>query len=184
MTDGPLKSLAMDPKWKDVARAAANDNFSLEEIAELMRKAILSEVDIAVIDLIHMSLTDQNSLFYDDRSNVVAQLEMLRYQCPGTFVSEMIDIACELVRGGRVGAEVSESALEILINEVAPRFSRQIQEHWVRKGNQVSARKMRERLAAAQTVMNPSTFSTAILYRNGAMQPRPKHSGLEDGVPL
>ncbi len=185
MTDGPLKSLVIDPYWKRVAKAASNNNFTPQEVADLIQDAILSKIDISIVDRIHNTLTDSNSLFNSDQENVIAQLEALRYQCPGTIVSELIDIARDQVERGNIGLDASHTAVQILVDEVCPRYIRQIEEHWTRKGTNRSARNMRERLGSGKALIDSRALAGSMINRrNGEsnLQSSRKQSGLDDGV--
>src|SRR5688572_5457658 len=106
MSDGPYKSLPMEPKWKKVAQLAENENFSRKDVAERWERAQLQEIRAKipkeVVHLVRKSFErGETELFPDQCLSDLANARRLSHGSPLALL--FVDCSqCELT-GGNTG---------------------------------------------------------------------------------
>lgn len=184
MSDGPHRSLPMRPWWRQAALRADRSSFDLEECTEAIEVALERE-------------------FVEELRPTFVRALRDAHQQPGLFsFMDSVppqELNAETPLERRVLANVAvlsadEAAnmngfLSVLANAIrneVPRFSRQIEEHYLRKSGRSHARRERERLDEATARADIETLARRLLKpdRSRPAAVLKKKSGLDDGVRL
>jgi hypothetical protein len=187
MSDGPHRTLPMRPCWKHLAESADNPRFTLDEVVARLELALAVECGKALgpgfLDRLSHA-TQTPSLFSPVTTPAFAALDR-REESP--FIGRVLDYVEALHSPRDISdREQLRRTVEIAIRDEAPRYLRQIDEHYLRKSSLGRARRERGRLsealqrldirAVSGRLFDPSAPSNSV---QGA-----KKSGLDDGVRL
>jgi hypothetical protein len=187
MSDGPLRSLNMNSRWKRVADCADNRAYSVEEVA----KAFIPALDQCCKEevppetwrtLAAIFRNHQQTLFSDQR---VDEIRALRSQVAGMPLGCLVvDLATQAASSGKVNeAALVDVTTKALIQRAA-RGNKAVEEHWYRKSNERRTEAVRERLEVG--LKKAAVKGIALHHLNIApaqKAPRStKQTGLDDGV--
>lgn len=186
MTDGPHKSLPMNPACRRLADRAWGESYSHAEIAELAPRVLMKDADLGAIRMLESSLQpkEQHVLFGSASDKLRSCLRQIQQNFPGSaFVDRLIS---ETSRHLSRGINCIQSILESTLKGRYGAISSGITEHALRRAGSDAASRYEGRLSAA----SPSIDFTGIA--NGLLNPKnlsgkfksSKKTGLDDGVEL
>ena len=121
MSDGPWKSLPMRPHWKQVAKQAENEAFSLEELSKALFVALLKEAEELPLDAVWRAVmpNDQGDLFGPDLDRKIKALE--RDHAGSKLVQKLLNCLRYQKAMGSSGREMAVSAVADTLDEVRSR---------------------------------------------------------------
>ncbi len=185
MSDGPWKSLPMRPHWKQVAKQAENEAFSIEELSGTLEVALSKEAEELPLDAVCRAVlpSDQGVLF---RPDLDGEFEALLRDHPGLKgVQTLVTYLRNQEAHGSSGREMVESAVADTLEECALDHSRAIQEHYHRKRPSSTVPvNVNRRLDDARSRCDFPGLASRLVAPSGssASSPGPaKRSGLDDG---
>lgn len=177
----------MRPSWRKLAERADNQSFTSEQVAEAVCPALASDWRSEVSDSMLKAVascvgdTPQLGLFASQ-----TELVRLRAQCGSPMAALLVDAARDAVADGLVGREAVEKAIVDALSERALRGARQVEEHYLRKGSDRRAARVRSRLNTCAGAAGIATLASSIAQGTStARQFKPvRHDGLDQGVAL
>lgn len=188
MSDGPHRSLPMPKAWKELAYRADNKAFAVEDVRAALPAALAADwqdvpddVKATVQDVLNPA---HPSLFPDEG---LERLERCRAATAGAPLGvALVGLAIDaLTLSAPQGASLLDVVTNALLGDAFGR-SRQMEEHYYRKSNQLRAADLRGRLDGSIAQTDFSSIANIILsngFGNSTRLP-PKQSGLDDGVQL
>jgi hypothetical protein len=187
MSDGPYKTLNMSRSWRRLAKVAANAAHSVTEVVEAFRPALLDDwglVRPAFAQEVRATLGDNKlgSLFNEV---TLTEAQRLRAAACNPMEALLADQACDLARGGQVGAPAYEQAVKACLDDRSIQRARQIEEHYLREQSPDAGR-LRAKLGASIDAVGTDQLAAGIAAGTGARSLAPKvdRSGLDEGVSL
>lgn len=184
MSDGPHRSLPMRPWWKQVALRADKTAFDVTECVEAIEVALEREFAVELRPSFLKGLKDAHeepALFSQTVSVHLQKLD------PGTPLERRV-LDNVAVLSPQEAAEVDAfiTAVANAMRNEAPRFNKQIEEHYRRKSGSGHARRERERLDEATARADVERLARRLLQPDGARTTPvlKKKTGLDDGVSL
>jgi hypothetical protein len=184
MSDGPHRSLQMRPWWKQAALRADKSAFDIAECREAMEVALEGEFRE---ELRPSFVKGLKNAYEEPGLFSPAESSHLRTLAPTTPLERrVLDNIAVLSREDAVEMNALVSAIAGAIRNEAPRFNRQIEEHYRRKSGPGHARRERERLDEATARADVEGLARRLLRPD---RPRTapavnKKTGLDDGVGL
>jgi len=179
----------MKPKWRKVAQLAWNPAFTPDQVAEVVPRALLDECNAEFVRRVDRALnpTVQTKLFEESPQEVAARLHQLRSTAPGSqFAENLIEAAIYAVYHPSRDASVMEVALPSALHATTESAIRGIEEHGLRKQGRATAESLRDRLIAADGLLDYSKIGEQLMV--GPQRKREavhqKHTGLDEGVSL
>lgn len=185
MSDGPHRSLPMRPWWRRLAERADRCAFGVEEVADALVPALEHEClhELAPTFLRRLRrLSVEPGLFGPAES---PQLEQLRAQTQSGLERRVLDNAA-LSPTEAPHRNFVARAIENAIQGHAPRFLRQIEEHYRRQSSTSRAQRVRDRLNEALGRADVSAVARNLLDPDGSRSVSrvPLKTGLDEGVRL
>ena len=191
MSDGPHKSLPMTRGWRKVAERADKRAYSLDEIAEAMGPALegdfRNDVPSLLISALQRVFADNRQLALFEAESTIDRIETLRPQVAGRPLgSTLLDCAADVAAHGLKGEAAVDAAVRHALEEHAQRGARQVEEHYLRESSMGRAVDVRDRITAAIQPVPLASLAARLRGVEGpaALAGIPKHTGLDDGVPL
>ncbi len=189
MSDGPHRSLPMRRPWKELAKRGDQDVYDAVQVAEAATLALASdfknEVSWSLINALKSIFAcDDNSLGLLEIA--LQQLEQARVKFAGSvFGRNAIEWSIELVHEGRLEPDAVYEAIGLAAKERGYANTRAIQEHVLRKTNQLRAESVASRLESAISGLSEVELGTKLIDRQASINGRLKKSiSLDEGVPL
>lgn len=189
MSDGPHRSLPMRRPWKELAKRGDQDVYDVVQVAEAATLALASdfkkEVSWSLINTLKSIFAcDENSLGLPEIA--VQQLEQARAEFAGSvFGRNAVEWSIQLVHEGRLEPNAVYEAIGLAAKERGYANTRAIQEHVLRKTNQLRAESVANRLESAISGLSEVELGTKLIdrqtNRNGRLT---KSISLDEGVPL
>lgn len=146
MSDGPHKSLPMRPWWKEVAKRADMNAWSVEQVSDAVCAAVSGDYKREVTGEFMTALDEvigasrQTSLFAEQGAEQLKALRAL--SAPGSFSESITDYAELALGNGLVGDRVLQKAF----GERGGECARQVEEHYKLKAGAAEATRVRGRL--------------------------------------
>lgn len=184
MSDGPHRSLPMRPWWKQAALRADKSAFDVNECAAALEVALARELTAELRPAFVKGLKDAHEepgLFAATES---IHLQKLKPETP--LERRVMDNLAVLSAEEAVDVNSFVSAVANAIRNEAPRFNRQIEEHYLRKSGLGHSRRERARLDDATTRADIEGLALRLLRpdRSRTAPALRKKTGLDDGVSL
>lgn len=182
MSDGPHRSLPMRRWWKRLAERADKCAFTAYEVAEALVPALEAECR-----------SEMTSAFRDRLRREAAeptlfgpQLTMVDEQAATGFERRVLGHLAVLSPAESSDGSAIQTALENALRGEALRYSRQIEEHYLREAPPHRAQNVRDRLNEALGRSNVRAIGEKLLrLKNSDRTARVSiKSGLDDGVKL
>ena len=185
MSDGPWKSLPMRPHWKQVAKQAENEAFSLEELSKALFVALLKEAEELPLDAVWRAVmpNDQGDLFGPDLDRKIKALE--RDHAGSKLVQKLLNCLRYQKAMGSSGREMAVSAVADTLDECAHDHLRAVLEHYYRKSHSPTVA-VRSRLDSARDLCDFQRLASGLApFGSPASSPSPaRRFGLDDGPSL
>ena len=186
MSDGPHRSLPMRPWWRRLAERADKSAFGADEVAEALVVALDAECRNELTPAFLHGLQRagaEPSLFGPLQSPLLGDLS--RQESSG-LARRVLDSVAVLSPSEAEDLNCLARAFENAIRGEAPRYLRQIEEHYLRKSSERRSCRERERLSEALTRADIRALAERMVGpSSGHAKARiPKKSGLDDGVRL
>jgi hypothetical protein len=184
MSDGPHRSLPMRPWWKQAALRADKSAFDVSECTEAIEVALEREFTEELRPSFLKGLKDAHEepgLFSPTESIFLQQLS------PETPLERrVLDNVAVLSPEEMAKADAFIAAVANAMRNEAPRFNKQIEEHYRRKSDSGHARRERERLDEATARADVERLARRLLRPDGprTASALKKKTGLDDGVSL
>jgi hypothetical protein len=185
MSDGPHKSLPMQPHWKKLAERAANPSYTSYEVDEALLPPLMREFREAPLSEIRAILGGGNQMPLFN-GNCAAQLDALRHACRGSPAGSMlIDCAIEANANGMAGDAALHYALRNALGARAWAGCRQIEEHQYRVEPRNGA-KVRGCLNEARMRCPYDTLASELMFdpKSNKIPRILKRTGIDEGPPL
>lgn len=150
MSDGPHRSLPLKPRWKKVAKWAAKDAWTIEEVRDASSNALMQDVAELPLEAIKVIVGAgaESSLFSLDPDQVYHELDKLHARFYGSAIGRnLIEGIVHYQRIGLRGESAFLRGLEHAMDRTFRDHSRSIEEHYFRDQGKSSAIHMRSRLA-------------------------------------
>ncbi|MEX2048513.1 MAG: hypothetical protein WEB90_02950 [Gemmatimonadota bacterium] len=182
MSDGPHRSLPMRRWWKQAAMRAEKSAFDVNECTAAIEVALARELGEELTPSFVQGLRDA----YQE-PGLFSPGESLKSLNPGTPLERRVlnNLAVPSVEQS---ADVTSllAAFSNAIRNEAPRFNKQIEEHYLRKSGPGHAKRERERLEEATARADIDGLARKLLQPDGlrTAPPLKKKMGLDDGVTL
>lgn len=183
MSDGPHKSLPLNPRWKRLAERAWKAAYDEAEVDEALPHALVHDFNEAPLSEIAalFSTQRQGTLFGD---NTVEQLEAARRLFPGALSGLVIDCATEAHLNGLHGLEAARAAVQAALRSHAEHHVRQIEEHFHRTGA-VDAEVIERLRGACERCLFEKLAGELLSGEIPVQHARlSRRSGLDEGPPL
>lgn len=184
MSDGPHRSLPMRPWWKQVALRADKKAFDVSECAEAYTVALGREAAEGLRPSFVQSLKnaeEEPGLFGPAQS-----WHLQKLQAVTPLERRVLDNIAVLTPEEQVGADSFFNACADALRNEIHRYSKQIEEHYLRASGPAHARRERQRLDDAgaradvegllRNLLRPHAVRTAPVLK--------KKTDLDDGVSL
>lgn len=185
MSDGPHRSLKMSKVWKRLAEICEQAATPPQEVAEQLKLALAENwktVPQAAIDEIERILNSpQPSLFGITPDSFDAVLPLLDGSPVGI---RLVENAQEVASEGMSGEAAFREAIHRAVEEDLARHSRQVTEHYIRKGPKALADSVTARIGAAGAVIEALSSEISQNGRPARIIKPSKRRELDDGVPL
>ncbi|MCC7415736.1 MAG: hypothetical protein IT176_01250 [Acidobacteria bacterium] len=183
MSDGPHRSLPMRPWWKQAALRADKSAFDVSECTEAIEVALEREFAQLRPSFLKglKDAHEEPGLFSPTES---IHLQKLRPETP--LEQRVLDNVTLLSPEEMAKAEALVAAFANAMRNEAPRFNKQIEEHYRRKSDAIHAGRERERLDEATARADVESLARRLLRSDGprAAPALKKKAGLDDGVSL
>lgn len=184
MSDGPHRSLPMRPWWKQAALRADKSAFDVSECTEAIEVALGREFAEELRPSFLKGLKDAHEepgLFSPAES---VHLQKLSPETP--LEQRVLDNVSVLSPEEMEKADAFIAAFANAMRNEAPRFNKQIEEHYRRKSGAGHARRERERLDEATARADVEGLARRLLRPDGprAAPALKRKTGLDDGVSL
>lgn len=184
MSDGPHRSLPMRPWWKQVALRADKKAFDVSECAEAYTVALGREAAEGLRPTFIRCLKDAHKepgLFGATES---AHLQKLEAVTP--LERRVLDNIAVLTPDEQAGADCFFNACANALKNEIPRYSKQIEEHYLRASGPAHARRERQRLDDAGEKADVEGLLRNLLRPDGVRSAPvlKKKTELDDGVSL
>jgi len=189
MSDGPHKSLPMRDGWRKLAQRAANTNFEPTEISEAIPVAIKDDWNAEgcgqTVRELRTILEDdrQGSLFGRERQD---KIDALKDVSAAGFPLRRMIIECvtQAAENGQDAVNAVQIGVERALTERILRGALQVEEHYLRSGDE-AARTIRGRIGlGAASVPIKSLTDQLINPSSSSLPPPSKRDSLDDGPPL
>jgi hypothetical protein len=189
MSDGPHRSLPMRDGWRKLAERAANSNFEPVEISEAIPIAIKDDWSAEGCDQtlreLHTILEDdrQGSLFGQERED---RIEALKDVSAAGFPLRRILIECvtQAAEDCQDPAAALQTGLERAIAERTVRGALQVEEHYLRSGDE-AVRTIRARIGQGVANVPLRSLAEQLMNPGSSSLPPPNiRDGLDDGPAL
>lgn len=183
MSDGPHRSLPMRRWWKQAAMRAEKSAFDVDECAAAIEVALAGELGEELTPSFVQGLKDAHQ-----EPGLFGPSVSLQSLNPVTPVERRV-LNNLAVPSHEESADLN-SLLAIVANtirnEVAPRYIKQIEEHYLRKSGPGHANRERERLEEAAARADVDGIARRLLRPDGyrTAPSLKKKLGLDDGVTL
>jgi len=186
MSDGPHRSLPMRRWWRRLAERADNCAFAVDEVADSLVPALESECfnELPSTFLQHLrGLAAAPSLFGPAES---PQIHGLSAETQSGFARRVLDHIAVLSPAEAAATDFPQRALENAIHGEAPRYFRQIEEHYQRSASFSRAQGERARLDEALRRADVGAVARKLLETAGSRPVSlvPLKTGLNEGVTL
>ena len=184
MSDGPHRSLPMRPWWRRLAQRADNCAFAVDEVADALVPALerewLNELPATFLQQLR-GLSAAPSLFGPAES---PQLEGLRAQTQSGLARRVLDNIAVLSPAEAADSNFLQRALENAVHGEAPRYLRQIEEHYRRRSSASRTQQERARLNQALERTDVGAIARKLLEPHGSRTASrvPLKTGLDEGV--
>lgn len=191
MSDGPHKSLNMNNGWKKLAQRADQTAFESDAVAEKVIPALdedwredgCGELVRNIRNL--LGDTRQTSLFGNQKA---AELETARRDlAAGHGLRRLVlDHVIQALAKGREGADALHQGINNALCERAARGALQVEEHYIRRSNDVRAADVRTRIneAVSRAPIDGYARHAAGLDAQGPSRQSQKQQDVDDGVRL
>jgi hypothetical protein len=184
MSDGPHRSLPMRPWWKQAAERADKSAYDVGECSQALEVALERELAEELRPIFLKGLKDAHEepgLFSPTES---VHLKNLVPETP--FERRILDNVEILSPADSASIEALVTAFANAIRSEAPRYNKQVEEHYLRKSGPGHARRERERLDEATAGADVAGLARRLLQpdRPRTAPTLKKKTGLDDGVVL
>ena len=184
MSDGPHRSLPMRRWWRRLAERADNCAFAVDEVADALMPALETECfhELPSTFLQHLRRSAAApSLFGPAQS---PQIQGLNAQTQSGLPRRVLDNIAVLSPAEAAAPDFLQRALENAIRGEAPRYLRQIEEHYRRRSSFSRAQRERARLNEALRRAEVGALARKLLEPHGPRSARlvPLKTGLDEGV--
>ncbi len=190
MSDGPYRSLPMQPRWKKVAQLAENENFTIGDVQAQCEHALLQELSKHIpkeaLRLVLASFeAGEKELFPDQVSHDLSSARRLSHGSPLAML--FVECSESELAEGNVGMSGLMKALGVTAEVRSQKAIRQMEEHYLRSpdaSSQISAT-VRKRLHNAIRELSFESISSKLLGgRNTQSAAVRMRNSVDDGVPL
>jgi hypothetical protein len=184
MSDGPHRSMPMRPWWKQAALRADKSAFDVSECTDAIEVALEREFAEELRPSFLKVLKDAHEepgLFSPPES---IHLQKLSPETP--LEQRVLDNITVLSLDEMANPDAFITAVANAMRNEAPRFNKQIEEHYRRKSDAGHARRERERLDEATARADVEGLARRLLRTDGprTVPALKKKTGLDDGVSL
>jgi hypothetical protein len=177
MSDGPYKSLPMQPHWRNFANQAAKPAFGRGDLCCSMSTALSRDLRGGLVVSLRETLTAASgSLFGTDKRELSLRVEALRFQCAGSVAgTALVDNTLIGIARGVPQAELLTYAVRAAAQDRAESSMRGIEEHTLRAQIGIGRDFIHDRLSQAyggcdwdqvtQMVLGPAAASRSTRQR-------------------
>ena len=181
MIDGPHRTLPLSDAWRRAAKCIENDNYSLEQVQDAIRGALVKDWRADVGDFARRVLKILSEQQPD--LGFAAQIEYLRREAAGyPLRGELLMLAERHLDSPWVEESWIDDIRGLLRNTML-RHARRIREHYLLKAPECAG-KMRTRLSWGCDVHLDELAAELATGGSGRLTRQVKAKDLESGVPL
>ena len=188
MTDGPHRTLPMEPLWKGFAKHAETRLLPIDEVSRHGEKALLAtlrkELPRPLLREVEQCLADRQTLLNGTTESQVLLERLKKTHQEGRLSGLFIDYAILATFDGRHGGKAAREALQRVADYEADNRRRQIAEHYLRSSWSGTASAL-QRVDSALAALDSKRLAARVIGRGDhlTLKPAPK-PGLDDGVPV
>lgn len=188
MSDGPHRSLQLPKLWKELAKRADQQIYSLEQVVEATANALagdFNEVKWTLLDALKSIFTGRHNSLMSPEIALQELQSAKKLAAASVFGGNAVAFSEELIRGGNFGLDAFHDAIGAAAKQRGYANVKSVEEHYLREASQRRAFQAKGRLHNAISSFSETRLGSMLVDKRSAITRRPnKNTSIDDGVPL